>query len=285
MKSLGAILGGSIGGLIGAVIWAVVTHYSGWEIGWIAWGIGGLVGVGVHLGTSGSGGIRHGGTAAIIALTAVLGGKWAAVRIEISAFMADNEAPLSVIADNIVSEREEAGAPVAMPLGEYAETYRELYPPDVWNEAVRRWEAIDPEQQDAMRALPHLANPQVWLVWVADEVVAEFESDDRDVDWPPGMDADSSWREAHYPTDVWAEAQQRWDTMSEPERVAYKAYVTRELAEGLAFDEQEMLAFGFIQSFTLFDVLWVGLAVVTAFRLGAGQKIMSQAVETDQDSD
>jgi hypothetical protein len=67
--------------------------------------------------------------------------------------------------------------------------------------------------------------------------------------------------------------------MSEPERAAYKAYVTRQLAEGLAFNEQEMLVFGILQSFTLFDILWVGLAVVTAFKLGAGQQIMSQAVE------
>jgi len=222
MKSLGAILGGSIGGLIGAVIWAVVTHYSGYEIGWIAWGIGGLVGVGVRLGTSASGGISHGGTAAIIALVAVLGGKWAAVRFELSAFMAADDAPLSVIAGTIVVEREEAGTRVPMPPEEYAESLREMYPPDVWNEALRRWEAIDPQQQDAMRALPPLANPQIWLVWLADDVVAQFESDGRDVDWPPGMDIESAWREAHYPADVWAEAQTEWDAMREPDREAYK---------------------------------------------------------------
>jgi len=274
MKSLGAILGGAIGGLIGAVIWAVVTYYSGWEIAWIAWGIGGLVGVGVRLGTGGSGGIRHGGTAAILALVAVLGGKWATVRFELSAFMAGDDAPLGVIADTIVAEREEAGIRVPMPPEEYAESLREMYPPDVWSEAVQRWEAIDPQQQDAMRALPPLANPQIWLVWLADEVVAEFESEGRDVDWPPGMNVESAWREAHYPADVWAEAQTQWDAMSEPDRAAYKA----QLEEDMALGEQEMLNWWFLQSFTIYDILWVGLAVVTAFRLGAGLQVMPETL-------
>lgn len=274
MKPLGAILGGSIGGLIGAVIWAVVTYSSGWEIGWIAWGIGGLVGVGVRLGTSGSGGISHGGTAVIIALVAVLGGKWAAVRLELSAFMAGDDAPLGVIADTIVAEREEAGIRVPMPPEEYAESLREMYPPDVWSEALQRWEAIDPQQQDAMRALPPLANPQIWLVWLADEVVAEFESEGRDVDWPPGMNVESAWREAHYPADVWAEADTRWDAMSEPDRAVYKAQLEQDMALG----EQEMLNWWFLQSFTIYDILWVGLAVVTAFRLGAGLQVMPETL-------
>ena len=279
MKPLGAILGGSIGGLIGAVIWAVVTYSSGWEIGWIAWGIGGLVGVGVRLGTSGSGGISHGGTAVIIALVAVLGGKWAAVRLELSAFMAGDDAPLGVIADTIVAEREEAGTRVPMPPEEYAESLREMYPPDVWSEAVQRWKAIDPQQQDAMRALPPLANPQIWLVSLADEVVAEFESEGRDVDWPPGMNFESAWREDHYPADVWAEAQTQWDAMSEPDRAVYKA----QLEEDMALGEQEMLNWWFLQSFTIYDILWVGLAVVTAFRLGAGLQVMPETLSDSVD--
>ncbi len=280
MKALGAILGGAIAGAIGAVIWAVVTHYSGYEIGWIAWGIGGLVGIGVRLGTAGSGGIGHGGTAAIIALTAVLGGKWAAVRIEVSAFLADDDATVSALADIVVAEREEAGTPVRMPSIESVESLRAMYPRDVWGEAVRRWESMDPQQQDAMRAVPALANPHIWLVTLSDAVVEEFESDGRDVDWPPGMDVDSAWREAHYPADVWAEAQTRWDAMSETDRETYKVAVTQHLAEGMVFNEQEMLNWGFMQSFTLFDILWVGLAVVTAFKLGAGQQIVPEAAET-----
>ncbi len=277
---LGGTIGGVLGGLIGAALWAAVTHFSGWEIGWIAVAIGGLVGLGVQIGTGRQGGIGPAGTAAIIALAAVLGGKWAAVRIEVSAFLADDDATVSALADIVVAEREEAGTPVRMPSIESVESLRAMYPRDVWGEAVRRWESMDPQQQDAMRAVPALANPHIWLVTLADAVVEEFESDGRDVDWPPGMDVDSAWREAHYPADVWAEAQTRWDAMSETDREIYKVAVTQHLAEGMVFNEQEMLNWGFVQSFTLFDILWVGLAVVTAFKLGAGQQIVREAAET-----
>lgn len=43
---------GLVGGLIGAVIWAVITVASGYEIGWIAWGLGGIVGFCVRAASS-----------------------------------------------------------------------------------------------------------------------------------------------------------------------------------------------------------------------------------------
>ena len=150
---------------------------------------------------------------------------------------------------------------------------------DVWIEAVQRWEVLDTQQQETLRSAPPLANPHIWLVWLADEVVEEFHSDGRDVDWPPGMDVDSAWREAHYPPDVWAVAQMRWDAMSEPDREAYKAYVTGAIVAGMAFNEQEMVNQEFLQSFTVYDLFWGGLAVVTAFKLGAAQQFGTEAAE------
>ena len=42
------IIGGGIGGLIGAVIWAAVTYLTEYQIGWLALGVGFLVGLGVR---------------------------------------------------------------------------------------------------------------------------------------------------------------------------------------------------------------------------------------------
>jgi hypothetical protein len=42
------IIGGGIGGLIGAVIWAAVTYITEYQIGWLALGVGFLVGLGVR---------------------------------------------------------------------------------------------------------------------------------------------------------------------------------------------------------------------------------------------
>ena len=44
-----ALVGATIGALVGAVLWAVVLYFTEYEIGWIAWGIGGLVGLGAKL--------------------------------------------------------------------------------------------------------------------------------------------------------------------------------------------------------------------------------------------
>ena len=41
------------------------------------------------------------------------------------------------------------------------------------------------------------------------------------------------------------------------------------MVEGMALGEQVLLGWWFMQSFTLFDMLWVGLAVVTAAKIGA----------------
>jgi hypothetical protein len=43
------ILGGSIAALIGAVIWGFITYITGYQIGWMAIGVGVLVGYGVRL--------------------------------------------------------------------------------------------------------------------------------------------------------------------------------------------------------------------------------------------
>ncbi|MEJ2510629.1 MAG: hypothetical protein P8Y72_03430 [Anaerolineales bacterium] len=43
------IIGGAIGGLLGAVVWAAVTYLTEYQIGWLALGVGYLVGIGVRL--------------------------------------------------------------------------------------------------------------------------------------------------------------------------------------------------------------------------------------------
>jgi len=42
------IIGGAVGGLLGAVAWATVTYLTEYQIGWLALGVGFLVGLGVR---------------------------------------------------------------------------------------------------------------------------------------------------------------------------------------------------------------------------------------------
>lgn len=69
------IIGGSIGGLLGAIIWAAVTYFTEYQIGYLAMGVGFLVGFGMN--KSGKGIDRIFGIAGgIIALVSVLVGNF-----------------------------------------------------------------------------------------------------------------------------------------------------------------------------------------------------------------
>ena len=72
-----AIIGALVGAALGALIWAGVATWTGLEIGWVAWGIGGLVGFGAAL--LGGVGMTTGVVCALLALVSIFAGKWIAV--------------------------------------------------------------------------------------------------------------------------------------------------------------------------------------------------------------
>jgi hypothetical protein len=73
---VGWIVGGLIGGGIGAFIWAAVGHYTGYEFGWIAWGVGALTGIGMHIVGQGYGDGRSGWLAVGIAMFSIVVGRF-----------------------------------------------------------------------------------------------------------------------------------------------------------------------------------------------------------------
>lgn len=66
----------AIGALIGAGIWAGVAIGTGYEIGWIAWGLGGLAGLGMAYGHEDNDGTAAGITAAGISIVGILAAKF-----------------------------------------------------------------------------------------------------------------------------------------------------------------------------------------------------------------
>lgn len=164
MKLAGGVVGGAIGGAIGAAIWAAVAYFLNVEIGWIAWGVGGLVGLGTALGTGG-GHPAAGVLAVAITVVSILGGKYASIQLALggekeeiveSALgqLGDEEYVVSWIANEIASERENAGEEVAWPdpPEEGDGSIESEYPPDIWAEAEGRWQSLTPAEQGARRA-------------------------------------------------------------------------------------------------------------------------------------
>jgi len=65
---------GSVVALLGALVWKLVSSVSGYELGLVAWAIGGAVGFAVI--STGSSGLKTGFVCGILALVAILGGKY-----------------------------------------------------------------------------------------------------------------------------------------------------------------------------------------------------------------
>ena len=85
MKVAKWVLFGVVAGSVGAAIWAWVSLTTNREIGWIAWGIGGLVGLAVRLASheEEGDGFLPGLVALIIAILAIVAGKYAAVHLSV----------------------------------------------------------------------------------------------------------------------------------------------------------------------------------------------------------
>ena len=101
------------------------------------------------------------------------------------------------------------------------------------------------------------------VAMIADEVVQERIDAGQTIPWDQKavIVAEGSLA-ADYPPEVWDEAMIRWATMTPGQREPYEMAVAEKL--GTAF------LTAFIGSFALFDFLWLGLGVMTAYRVGAG---------------
>jgi len=75
-----AVMAGLIAAIAGGAIWAVIVVFTGYEVGWVAWGVGGLVGFAMAKATptrSRALGLR----AAVLAAAGLLIGKWLIIEI------------------------------------------------------------------------------------------------------------------------------------------------------------------------------------------------------------
>lgn len=81
---------GAAGAVLGALVWAGIAALAGVEIGYVAWGVGALVGGGAVLG--GARGMPHCVCAAALALAGILGGKLYGAHLLIEQQFANVEA-------------------------------------------------------------------------------------------------------------------------------------------------------------------------------------------------
>jgi len=164
MNRLGALAGGVIAGSIGALVWAGIAYFTGYEVGWVAWGVGGLVGFGVVLGNSGNRSRAAGIIAVVITVMALMAAKYTTVQLVLAdgseitealvSGLQEDELVVSYIADDVVVEFMSDDIPVHWPVGvdpSQATTQVE-YPADVWSIAQSRWDGMVLTEREEYRS-------------------------------------------------------------------------------------------------------------------------------------
>ena len=161
MKPMGILLG-AVAGIISAAVWAFISYGTGYELGILAWGIGALVGFAVLLGAGNDSNPAMGGVAVVIAILAIVAGKYLAVYmhvdkefggLDVAVQFEDEDFLVSYIADEVVTEYEEAGKELNWPEDADMESMSAAsdYPADVWAEASNRWGAMSVAERDSFK--------------------------------------------------------------------------------------------------------------------------------------
>jgi hypothetical protein len=154
IKWIGA---GMIAGLFGAFVWAGISYGTNYEVGYIAWGIGAIVGFAVRaVAGNDKEGFAPGATAVAVAIGAVLLGKFLAAHFSVNKEVAELQVPVFTaenaqmrIAREIAEERISKGQNIVFAAGKTLDDVESPtdMPPALWQEATSKWNAIPADEQ------------------------------------------------------------------------------------------------------------------------------------------
>ena len=281
MKAIGWLFGGMILGLFGSAAWAATVYYSGWELGIIAWAIGLLVGLGVRMSAKDNTGPAPAIVAVFCAITAVAAGKAGTVGLMLYGSGGPSEEDAIVaLADTVVRDWERQGRSIHWSGGYSVETAyeKEHYPPAVWSEAMSRWYDYSYDDRERyLRSYMHLTllDTEYLITFLADDIVEEKLMRGETVGVTRGgISAED------YSPQVWARAVDQWSTMDGDQRVAFEKFVlTNQGVTEMGDPSAEIFVALLLATLTFWDAIWLGLAAMSAWKLGYGDDSAVQAVQ------
>jgi hypothetical protein len=110
---------------------------------------------------------------------------------------------------------------------------------------------------------------EVLQVVMATDLANEQEAAGKSLSWPQGMDADSAEKPADFPTAIWQETQDNWNKLQESDRQSMRDARDKRQADMRA--KLPAVRWNiFKKTFGAFDLLFIGLALMSAFRIGSG---------------
>jgi hypothetical protein len=211
------IIAGAIAGAIGAAIWSAVAYYANIETGFIAWGIGFLVGLAIAV--TGENSSLAGVTAVTITIVSLLGGKYASMELSVQSMRSD----LSAV----------------------------------------RAQTLDPDAEvtdDALQS--HLSR----------KIAEKREASGENILWPEPTNNEQD-ASASFPEDIWREAGEQLRGKTEDEKEKLRIEINNNVREW-AENFEQLLAEGarenwLSSSFSMYDIVFFGLAVATAWRIAS----------------
>lgn len=157
---------GIVAGVIGAAIWAAIAYFLNVEVGYVAWGIGGLVGFAVAKGGDGEGSTNNAIFAVVVTVLSIVGGKYAVLEISFAQELAgiemlsvddipDEQELLVYLCDELIAEKENQGEEITWPAGVDPDeaTSQEEYPETIWQVASQQWNDMDDQAKEDVKQL------------------------------------------------------------------------------------------------------------------------------------
>ncbi|MFM8222052.1 MAG: hypothetical protein ACKOJF_24330, partial [Planctomycetaceae bacterium] len=119
--------------------------------------------------------------------------------------------------------------------------------------------------------VPPINPEQLAISYLADGIVEERQSRGERVVFPPGKSLETAQSQLDYPPEIWAAAEKEWQTTSAEDRQVFLA--AKVSAQGPSATDRLKFALERVfsgEGASPFDLLWVFLAVSTAYKLGNG---------------
>ena len=118
---------------------------------------------------------------------------------------------------------------------------------------------------------PRDLDSQAILQIVVDELAWDRLDNGEDIEWPtPGTSIDTAIWPDDYPQDLQAEAQALFDGLTFGQKVEYQTQVIAQMNANIRANADAIIAENFWSLWSLWDGLWVILAISTAYKVGSG---------------
>ncbi|CAN5694663.1 hypothetical protein BH11PLA1_BH11PLA1_03270 [soil metagenome] len=211
------ILGGSIGGAVGVAAWAGLILAAGVESGWVAWGVGAVVGYGVAVCARERANALSGTIALVLAMASICVGKYVAVSVMVDRFTTSSK---------FVAQRAEAEAT-----------------------GIK--------------------------IMYAHREVERLRAANKPAVFPGGVSEDDAETAAMFPPGAWEKGEAAFAAEPDENKQAAHQFVGAAVSAHVSERVAEAKADAWKASFGPLDIVFLLLAIFTAFRIGSGGRASS----------